>query len=349
MIKNNRRQFIKKTCLAAGIAISPFENIFPITNKAVEENPIIGHGDFRYHVDKKWGIQDPTQFPVNDCHEMILDKKNRIFMTTTHPKNNILIYDRGGKILGSWGTDYPGAHGLTLSEEGEEEFLFITDPETHKVCKTTLKGKKLLEIYTPREIPDYKEDNQFKPTETAIAPNGDIYVSDGYGLDFIIQYDKKGNYIRHFGGKGSKDENFDCCHGIIFDSRDKNNSLLITSRSENAFKRFTLDGKHIETINLPSCYICRPVLKNGMLYFAVIVTKDWGTYDGMLAVLDKNNSVISFPGGSKPVYDNSQLIASVYDQSTFFNPHDVCVDNDEDIYVPQWNSGKTYPLKLTRV
>jgi hypothetical protein len=349
MIKNNRRQFIKKTFLAAGIAISPFENIYPITNKAIEENSIIGHGDFRYRVDKKWGIQDPTQFPVNDCHEMILDKKNRIFMTTTHPKNNILIYDRGGKILGSWGTDYPGAHGLTISEEGEEEFLFITDPETHKVCKTTLKGRKLFEINTPREISDYKSEDQFKPTETAIAPNGDIYVADGYGLDFIIQYDKSGNYIRHFGGKGNKDDNFDCCHGIVFDSRDKNNSLLITSRSENVFKRFTPDGKHIETINLPSCYICRPVLKNGMLYFAVIVTKDWGTYDGMLAVLDKNNSVISFPGGSKPVYDNSQLIASVYDQSTFFNPHDVCVDNDEDIYVPQWNSGKTYPLKLTRV
>lgn len=349
MIKNNRRQFIKKTCLAAGIAISPFENIYPITNKAIEENSIIGHGDFRYRVDKKWGIQDPTQFPVNDCHEMILDKKNRIFMTTTHPKNNILIYDRGGKILGSWGTDYPGAHGLTISEEGEEEFLFITDPETHKVCKTTLKGRKLFEINTPREISDYKSEDQFKPTETAIAPNGDIYVADGYGLDFIIQYDKSGNYIRHFGGKGNKDDNFDCCHGIVFDSRDKNNSLLITSRSENVFKRFTPDGKHIETINLPSCYICRPVLKNGMLYFAVIVTKDWGTYDGMLAVLDENNSVISFPGGSKPVYNNSQLIASVYDQSTFFNPHDVCVDNDEDIYVPQWNSGKTYPLKLTRV
>jgi len=349
MIKNNRRQFIKKTCLAAGIAISPFENIYPITNKAIEENSIIGHGDFRYRVDKKWGIQDPTQFPVNDCHEMILDKKNRIFMTTTHPKNNILIYDRGGKILGSWGTDYPGAHGLTISDEGEEEFLFITDPETHKVCKTTLKGKKLLEINTPKEISDYKSEDQFKPTETAIAPNGDIYVADGYGLDFIIQYDKSGNYIRHFGGKGNKDDHFDCCHGIVFDSRDKNNSLLITSRSENVFKRFTPDGKHIETINLPSCYICRPVLKNGILYFAVIVTKDWGTYDGMLAVLDENNSVISFPGGSKPVYNNSQLIASVYDQSTFFNPHDVCIDNDEDIYVPQWNSGKTYPLKLTRV
>ena len=120
MMENNRRHFIKKTGLAAGVLINPFENIFPITKKAVEENPIIGHGDFRYQVDKKWGVQDPSQFPVNDCHEMVIDRKDRIFMTTTHPKNNILIYDRGGKILGSWGTEYPGAHGLTLSEEGNE-------------------------------------------------------------------------------------------------------------------------------------------------------------------------------------------------------------------------------------
>ena len=349
MIKNNRRHFIKKTALATGVLINPFENIFPITKKAFEENPIIGHGDFRYQVDKKWGIQDPSQFPVNHCHEMVIDRKDRIFMTTTHPKNNILIYDRGGKILGSWGTEFPGAHGLTLSEEGDEEFLFITDPETHKVCKTTLKGTKILEIKTPKEISDYKSEDQFKPTETTIAPNGDIYVADGYGLDFIIQYDKKGNYIRHFGGKGNKDENFNCCHGIVFDSRDKNESLLITSRSENVFKRFTPNGKFLETIELPSCYICRPVLKNGILYFAVIVTKDWGTYDGMLAVLDHKNSVVSFPGGSKPIYSENKLIASTYDQNTFFNPHDVCIDNDENIYVPQWNSEKTYPLKLTRV
>ena len=124
---------------------------------------------------------------------------------------------------------------------------------------------------------------------------------------------------------------------------------MITSRTANCFKRFTLDGKYIETINLPSCFICRPVLKNGDLYFAVIVTRDWGTYDGMLAILDKNNTVVSMPGGNKPTYDGSSLIPPIYDQKTFLNPHDVCVDNDENIYVPQWNSGKTYPLKLTRV
>ena len=350
-MKKTRRAFIQNSTVVAGsIAVTPFHDIFIKTKKAIEEYPIVGHGEFKYRVDKEWGIQDPSQFPVNNCHEMILDKKNRIFMTTTHSKNNILIYDRSGKILDAWGTDYPGAHGLTISSEGEDEFLFITDPDSHKVCKTTLDGKKLLEFFTPKEIREYKNASQFKPTETAIAPNGDIYIADGYGLDFIIQYDSKGNYIRHFGGKGDREDQFDCCHGITLDTRKgKTPCLLITSRTANCFKRFSLDGKYLETVPLSSCYICRPVLKNEMLYFAVIVSKDWDTYDGMLAVLDPNNKVVSMPGGSKPKYKKGVLEAPAYDQKTFLNPHDVCIDDDENIYVPQWNSGKTYPVKLHRV
>jgi hypothetical protein len=55
------------------------------------------------------------------------------------------------------------------------------------------------------------------------------------------------------------------------------------------------------------------------------------------------------PGGSTPAYKNGMLEAPAYDQKTFLNPHDVCIDDDENIYVPQWNSGKTYPVKLHRV
>ena len=80
-MKKTRRQFLKKTGLAAGIIINPFKNIYPITKKVIYKNPIVGHGDFKYKVDRNWGVQDPSKFPVNDCHEMVLDKKNRIFMT----------------------------------------------------------------------------------------------------------------------------------------------------------------------------------------------------------------------------------------------------------------------------
>lgn len=315
-----------------------------------QQKDYVGHGDFKYKVDKEWGIQDPTKFPVKDCHEMVQDSKGRLILLTNHTQNNVLIYDRSGKITGSWGKDFPGAHGLTLWDAGGEEFLFITDQDRHQVYKTTMDGKVLMTLDYPKETGVYENADQYKPTETAIGPNGDIYVADGYGENYITQYNSKGEYIRHFGGTGEGQDQFDCCHGVTLDERDPNNpTLLITSRTRQEFKRFNLEGKHIETIPLPGCWICRPVIKGDNLYFAVIVTETWDSYDGMVAVLDKSNKVVSFPGGESPKYNNGILVNGKSDFKTLFNPHDICVDNDENLYIPQWNSDKTYPVRLERI
>ncbi|MCW5515846.1 6-bladed beta-propeller [Muriicola sp. Z0-33] len=351
-LENKRRSFIKKSTAATiGGVILPQMNFGMDDNFSDALHGIVGHGDFRYEVDSKWGVQDPSRVPINDCHEMVLDSSGRIFMTTTgENNNNIIIYDRSGKVLDSWGKDFPGAHGLTITGEGKEQFLFITDPNTHKVFKTTLDGKILMTFNRPREVAGYTKDEQFNPTETAIGPNGDIYIADGYGQNYIIQYTSKGEYIRHFGGKGEGATEFDCCHGITVDYRDADNpSLLITSRAANEFKRFTFEGEHLETIPLPGCSICRPVIHGDNIYFAVIVTKTWESYDGMLAILDKDNKIVSFPGGRAPIYSAGELLKPKYDGHTFRNPHDVLVDNDSNLYVPQWASGKTYPIKLNRV
>ena len=76
-----------------------------------------------------------------------------------------------------------------------------------------------------------------------------------------------------------------------------------------------MDGKWIETIKMPGCYICRPVIKGESLAFAVIVTKDWGSYDGMLAILDSDYKVVSLPGGNSPKYIDNLLQRPVYDNA----------------------------------
>ena len=81
-----------------------------------------------------------------------------------------MVYNKDGKVLDGWSVGFNGAHGLTLSNEGGNEFLYITDPELHRVCKTDLNGKLILEIFYPKEINDYTSQDDFKPTETAIAP-----------------------------------------------------------------------------------------------------------------------------------------------------------------------------------
>ena len=138
-----RKQFLKTSALAtAGFFISK-----DMLSK--NSGPVYGHGNMKYRMDKSWGTLNADKHPVNDCHEMIQDAKGRIFLLTNETKNNILIYNKSGKLLSSWGHEFPGAHGLTLADENGEQFLFITDTSKNQVYKTTLDGKILLTIDAP--------------------------------------------------------------------------------------------------------------------------------------------------------------------------------------------------------
>lgn len=345
----SKRSFLKKTAIAsAGLITIP--NII-IAGKTKPEVGILGHGDFKYRVAYGWGVQDAGKIPVNDCHEMVQDAQGRLILLTNETKNNVIIYDRSGKVLNTWGNDLPGAHGLTLVNENGEEFLFITDSERNQVFKTTLAGEVLMTLDYPKETDKYNDAASYKPTEVAVTPKGDFYVADGYGEQFIIHYNAKGELINIFGGRGKGPEYFDNAHGICYDDRDPDNPvLLITARQQNAIKRYTLHGQYIDTIPLPGASICRPVIDGSHVYFAVIVSHHrWSSPSGFVCILDQNNKVISNPGGSTPKYNNGVLEKMHQTIQLFNHPHDVCIDGDKNIYVPQWNSGKTYPIKLERI
>jgi hypothetical protein len=350
----SRRTFLNQSSAlflaGLGLSIAPF-NILKGHSTAEK---ILGHGPFRYRVRKDWGNLDPTVTPVNNCHEMVIDQKGRLILLTDEVKNNIIIYDRSGKLLDTWGNSFPGGHGLTLTQEGEEEYLFITDHKLGRVFKTTLDGRIILEIGHPNTIGVYTTDQPFKPTETAIGPTGDIYVADGYGSQFILQYNSKGEYIRHFGGKGDNDEQFDMAHGVCLDTRNRQNPTLIcTSRSHNSFKRFTLDGNYLSTIFLPGAFVCRAVIDDENIYSGVCWSRlrylNRTDNSGFVTILDRNDQVVSNPGGTEPIYKNGKLQLMVQAEPVFKHCHDVCIDGDKNIYVCQWNAGKTYPVKLERI
>ena len=351
--QNSRRDFIIKSGAAVlGGLVLP--NILIKKSYAMKEDTILGHGTHRYKVIEGWGVLDAGKNPVNDCHEMVEDAKGRLIMLTNETKNNILIYDKSGKLLETWGNSYPGGHGLTISTEGEEQFLFLTDTSRSQVIKTDLKGNEILKLDYPKDTGVYEFPSKFVPTETAVNPaNGDIYVADGYGQNYIIQYNAKGEYIRHFGGTGDTDDTFRCCHGIVVDTRNTSMpTLLITDRSHMQYKRFTLEGKYLSTVPMPGSFVCRPVLKGDNMYAAVYrSTTEQYPNSGYLTILDKDDKVVSTPGGTAPEYVDNKLQDQRKDRSYlgFMHPHDVCVDADENLYVPQWASQKTYPVKLERV
>ena len=353
--QNTRRSFLKGAALLTGtLAAAPQFSFTILKSKPKLGEEILGHNGYRYRVQKEWGNLDPNRTPVKNCHEMVMDSKGRLIMVTDETKNNIIIYDKSGKLLDTWGHDFPGGHGLTLHNEGGEDMLYICDPNEGKVVKTTVDGKTLLTLETPHSLGIYKDEDPFKPTETTIGPNGDIYVADGYGSQYIIQYDAKGKYIRHFGGQGDGDSEFQTAHGVCLDTRDQNNpTLLCTSRVHNSFKRFSLDGKYLSTIFLPGAFVCRAVIDDDNLYAGVCWSRlrylNQTPNSGFVTILDKDNKVISNPAGTQPEYKNGELQLMVQETPVFHHCHDVCIDEDKNIYVCQWNANQTYPIKLERV
>src|SRR6187397_2695636 len=121
----HRRSFIKNSSLgAAGLIYQP--------SSLFNEEPLLGQNNKRYRLNTNWSQADVARYPVNDCHEMVQDSKGRIILLTNETKNNVMIFDKSGKLLTTWGDSFPGAHGLTLSGE----HLFITDTVKHQVYKT---------------------------------------------------------------------------------------------------------------------------------------------------------------------------------------------------------------------
>jgi len=238
-----------------------------------------------------------------------------------------------------------------LFNENGTEVLFICDNNRHQVIKTTLDGRVLLTLDYPKETGQYTKAEEYIPTETAIAANGDIYVADGYGKDFVIQYDSNGKYIRHFGGRGNTDAHLLNAHGVCIDYRDKTTAtLIVTSRQQNAFKRYTMEGKYLNTVALPGAWVCRPVINGDHLYAAVLQSNSnlW-KQSGFITVLDKDFKVVSNLAGSEPIYTDGKLAEMQQTNAVFQYPHDVCIDDEQNMYVAQWNSGNVYPYKLTPV
>ncbi|WP_298351117.1 6-bladed beta-propeller [Runella sp.] len=347
----SRRAFLRAGSLAVTAAFLPKAGAASRRGNEV----IIGHGSHRYKVVPGWGILDAGKNPVNNCHELIEDSKGRILLLTDEVKNNVLVYDKSGKLVETWGNSYPGAHGFTIAGEGSDQFLLITDHKRNQVIKTDLKGREILKLDYPRETGLYEAPYQYRPTETAVNPaNGDMYVVDGYGLNYVLHYDRHGKLIRHFGGGGeSLTEKFDCCHGITVDTRDSRNyRLFITDRKRNCLKYFTLDGKYLSAVPLPGSFVCRPRIHKDYIFAAVFrSTSQEYANSGYFQILDKENKVISTPGGSAPTYINGVLQPQQKEDpfKVFMHPHDVYIDSDENVYVAQWLSEKTYPIKLERV
>lgn len=312
---------------------------------------VVGQGNYRWKVVPNWGVLD-QETPVKDCHAMVQVKDGRIFLLTNETKNNVIIYDKSGKLLGKWGTEWPGAHGMTLAVEGGTEVLYVTDHDRHQFYKVALDGKVLRTWDFPQASGKYPDNKTFKPTHVAMAPDGGFFVLDGYGRSWVHRYDAKGEYMKSFGGNEGNNAHLKCSHGGWVDTRGKEPLLWATSRAESKLKRYTLDGALVDVLDLPGA---QPnfVVPFGELTIIPNLTgnsfEKGKPQNGFISVLDENRKIISNLAAPAPVYHGEKLERMGADTKLFTFPHGLLIDDEGSIYIAQWNSGRTYPIKLEKL
>src|ERR1700722_2243914 len=166
------------------------------------QSEILGQGKFRYKVNRLWGVLDPAHYPVRDCHGIAQDRAGRIVLLTNETRNNLLAYEMTGSLFRAWESRFPGAHGLDIVERQGESQYWITDRTRQVVSVCTQEGRELLRVGPEALSAQYSDLTKYHPTNTATLPDGDFFVTDGYGSSFVHHFDPKGRYISSFGGKG---------------------------------------------------------------------------------------------------------------------------------------------------
>ena len=215
---------------------------------------ILGQGEFRYRAVKHWAVDALAGKQIGNGHGLAFDSAGRLFFLNDNPQNNVFILSAEGKLLGQWTASMPGAHGLTLVSENGTEVLFITDTSLHEFRKFTLDGKELLRVGWPEATKLYTKSDEYRPSKT-VWLGGEFLVFDGYGKDFILHYKADGSLVRVWGGnigEGEAKLKHWGPHGGIVDDRVKEKPFVMIGMSDQQYiKRFTLEGKYIDTVPMP--------------------------------------------------------------------------------------------------
>lgn len=319
------------------------------TAKGQPRLPVTGKGAHTYEVHHDF-LQLPSNLKFGNTHGIVVDAQGRIVVAHTVHKTSespdaIAIFDASGKFVKSWGADLRGgAHGLVIRKEGSAEFLYICDNVKGFVRKTTLDGETLWIIHAPMMTGLYAKASEYKPSTLAVAPNGDIYVADGYGKFYIHHYDAKTNYIRTFGGSRelmNRDPKVETGagstiwpHAVGIDTRNGAPMLVIGERGANSrVQYFSLDGRPMHSV------------KDGVRWPSTF------DYRGDLVLMPDLKAVVTiFDGNNKPVvqlgdgmqpdgktYENLRTLErDKFTPGKFIAPHAACFEANGDILVAEW-------------
>jgi DNA-binding beta-propeller fold protein YncE len=182
--------------------------------------------------------QLPKDLALGPVAGVATDSTDRVYVFH-RGKQPILVFDKEGKFLRSWGDDLvKTAHGLRVDRDNN---IWTTDIGHHTVTKFDAQGKVLLSL-GKKDQPGDGPDQFNKPTDVAVSASGEIYVSDGYGNSRVVKFSKEGKFLKEWGKKGTGEGEFNLPHAIVLDSRGR---VYVGDRENNRIQVFDGDGKYL--------------------------------------------------------------------------------------------------------
>ena len=260
-VRMNRREFLA----TAGVAPLAAPILLGMQDKAGTKAPVLGAGANVYEAIHDWGTLPPS-IRWGNTHGVVEDAQGYIYVhhtvhATSDSADTVVVFDRDGEVRPLVGGGVQGRRARPAPAQGREGRVPLPDrqrrqPEDDSAAGSPGRrreddaegGGRLEDPGSAGHRGDTGPDadgaaKPYNPTNIAIAPNGDVYVGDGYGSYYINQYSSKAEYIRTFGGKGSEPGLLAEPHGIWVDTRAGAPVLVVADRRNNRLQRFTLDGQ----------------------------------------------------------------------------------------------------------
>jgi hypothetical protein len=284
----------------------------------------MGSGEYTYEPVEDWA-KLPPGWSFKEIGGVGVDANDNVYVFNRgeHP---MMVFDRDGNFLRAWGEGlFPRAHGVFVAPD---QTLWLTDDGDHTVRQCTPEGKVLLTLGTPGKPSPYMSGEPFhRCTHTAMAPNGDIYVSDGYGNSRVHRYSPDGRLILSWGGPGTDPGEFNIAHNITCDA---DGWVYVADRENHRVQVFDGNGKY-ETqwnnLHRP-CGIFMPAGKCPVCYVGELgpvqaVNRFMPNLGPRVTIVDNTGKRIARLGGTGPGLGIAEFMA----------PHGLCVDSRGDIYV----------------
>ncbi len=194
----------------------------------------------------------PEGIVTGASSSVAFDSKGHLFVLSRGAEA-ITEFDENGKFIRAFGEGlFTRSHGLRIDKDGN---LWTTDVGAHTVMKLSPKGEVLLTLGTKGKAGEWNEAAGTRlfnePNDIAIGANGDIFITQGHspgpgrGDPRVLKFDKNGNFIKTWGGKGTEPGKFDVAHGIAIDAK---GLLWVTDRENQRIQIFDQDGKYIREI-----------------------------------------------------------------------------------------------------